>query len=60
MKELVYAREVHTREELIQRITDAAITLRQTFSGQGNSDRNKKAAHACVRRKGLHFEQDLK
>ncbi|ERL90811.1 hypothetical protein D910_08157, partial [Dendroctonus ponderosae] len=31
IKELVSAGEIHTREELIQRITDAAITFKNTF-----------------------------
>ena len=60
MKELVYDREIQTRDELIQRIEEAAVTLRQTFSTRITRAQIRKRARACIRRRGHNFEQDLK
>lgn len=59
MKELVYVTEVPTREELINRIENAAVILRNNFSTRVTKTEIRKRARACIRNGGTHFENDL-
>lgn len=57
MKELVYATEITTREQLVQRIQDAAITVRNNFSNRITKTEIRKRVRSCIRCRGRHFEQ---
>ena len=59
MKELVYSTEVNTREELINRINDAAITLRNNVTKRVTCTQVRKRARACIRNAGGTFEGRL-
>jgi len=59
MKALVYATPVNTREDLIQRITNAAQQIRNTITTRTTKTEMRRRCRACIRNRGSHFEQDL-
>ncbi|CAF4895909.1 unnamed protein product [Pieris macdunnoughi] len=58
-KAIVYATEVETREELIQRIEDAFVTIRQEMNLHTTTVEVRDRCRACIRNRGQQFEQDL-
>lgn len=58
-KELVYATEVNTREELIRRIEEAFAMIRQEIRLRTTTVEIRKRCRACIRSGGHQFEQCL-
>lgn len=58
MKELVYATPVNTREELMERINEAATHLRNNMTERTTRSEIRRRCRACIRNRGSHFEQD--
>nr|WP_253308809.1 DUF4817 domain-containing protein [Rickettsia endosymbiont of Ceutorhynchus assimilis] len=56
LKEIVYATEVNTREELIERIQNGVAILRQNFSNRVTRTEVRRRARDCIRNGGSHFE----
>lgn len=59
MKELVYSTPVNTVEELTERIIAAAQQIRETLTPRVTKTEVRKRLRACLRNRGLQFEQDL-
>lgn len=59
MKQLVYSVEIDTREQLLERILNAAIEIRNNGQVARVYDSLIRRAHACIRAQGAQFEQFL-
>uniref|UniRef100_UPI001ADED86B hypothetical protein n=1 Tax=Chryseobacterium sp. RR2-3-20 TaxID=2787626 RepID=UPI001ADED86B len=60
MKDIVYATEITTRDELVEKIESAAVILKNNFSNRITRTEIRKRARACIRHRGTHFETHLK
>lgn len=58
-KELVYSTEINTREELINRINNAAVTLRNNVTDRVTIAEIQRRYRACIRNAGGTFEGSL-
>lgn len=58
-KELVYATEVESQEDLRQRIEAAFVTIKDEFRLNITTVQIRRRCHACIRNGGQHFEQEL-
>lgn len=59
MKQLVYSVEINIREQLIQRILNATIKIRNNSQVARVYDSLIHGAHACIRTQEAQFEQFL-
>lgn len=58
-KELVYATEVETRDDLVQRIEAAFMTIKAEMRLRTTTVEIRRRCRACIRNSGRQFEQDL-
>lgn len=58
-KGLVYATEIETRDDLVQRIEAAFDTIKQEMRLHTTTVEVRQRCRACIRNRGQQFEQDL-